>query len=129
MLGRAIEKALYKIGKARNLSEIQIKYPKDRKKSIDWSDASFSQMNKALYKADDPIEKGKVLDKKQYSEINKLISYRNDAAHKDYRNVAEKRARREMENATAVLEELSEILTNLEKYKGEIEPLTQTIRL
>lgn len=116
VLGRAIEKALYKIGKARNISSIIIKFS-NKKTKREWSEASFYFMNKALYKAKDPVEKGAILDKKQYSEINKLISYRNDAAHKEYRNLPEKKARREMRNATAVLEDLSEILKHYRLMK------------
>jgi len=125
VLGRAAEKALYMIGEERNIQKIKIKFNSDRKLiEKKWGKASFSEMNEALKQTEaEPIE-GKIISQKHYAEINKLISYRNDLAHKDHKDLDKERARVEINTAVKLLEDLSDLIEQLKD--GEFEHLEQS---
>lgn len=116
VMGRGIEKALNKLGDAREVKSI--KAHEDTKK---WGKASFHQMNEALKEVDMPDGSGKVINKKEYHEISKLIGYRNDVAHNSHYDLEKDQAMSEIESAFHLLKDLSERIEEME----EIEDITK----
>ena len=122
VMGRGIEKALNKLGNAREVKSI--KAHGDTRK---WRKASFHQMNEALKEVDMPDESGKVINKKEYHEISKLIGYRNDVAHNSHHDLEKDQAMSEVESAFHLLKELSERIEDIEEMEDITEVEKQSV--
>ncbi|WEL19219.1 hypothetical protein [Candidatus Nanohalococcus occultus] len=129
VIGRAAEKCLYIIGEERRIEKIEERYSSEREaRTIKWEKSGFKRMSEALKEAEaDPIS-GKLIDQKQYSEVQKLISYRNDMAHREHGQLERKRAKVEINSAVQLLEDLSKTVEKLREHDS-FEEITQAYRV
>lgn len=123
VLGRAVEKALLKIGQERKIERIK----KGEQRS--WDEATFSDRTEALANADHPNGDGKMISQKQYLEISILIDYRNNVAHTEYESIEREEAIRKCETALDLLKELSGLLEEIRGIDDEeIKELTVRVQ-
>lgn len=122
VMGRGIEKALNKLGNVREVKSI-----KGHGTTKKWIKASFHQMNEALKEVDMPDGSGKVINKKEYHEISKLIGYRNDVAHNSHHDLEKDQAMSEIESAFHLLKDLSERIEDIEEMDDITEVKKQSV--
>lgn len=114
VLGRAVERALLDLGRARKITSVD-----GFRGETNWEDARFFERTKALYEVDMPDETGKILSKSQYHQIQLLIDHRNQVAHTEYRQISKDTASRMMSQALDLLTELEECRKELEGLEDE----------
>lgn len=114
VLGRAVERAILQLGKARKINSVD-----GFQESTEWDSARFFERTKALYNIDMPDGSGKIINKRQYYLVQLLIDYRNQVAHDEYRDISKNDAARMMGQALELLVDLEERRSELEEIEDD----------
>lgn len=114
VLGRAVERALLKLGDARKITSVD-----GFRGSTAWDLAYFAERTEALHNIDKPDDSGKMISEKQYHWIQLLMKYRNQVAHDEYRAISKSDATRMMGQALELLSDLEELRIELDKMDDD----------
>lgn len=123
MMCRACEQAQWKLGEERKIESIKIG---DKVHSWDSDDVPAWARNDALYNVDFPDGSGKMIEKGTRKRFERIYTeLRNDVAHLSHQKYSRERSIREFKNLKELLMRLSERISEIREYDGEIDEVSE----